>query len=121
MNSSSNASPPPPGPDPKPGEGSDANKPKNNHNRRKNRRGGGGFGQPKFKGMTDALKGHVYDVSNQDSRNTDSYQKTTRVISEYIASTFENAGEFRMGLVNLHLDELTEPTLTEDEQNHRSS
>jgi hypothetical protein len=39
----------------------------------------------------------------------DTFLKTTREIAEYVGRTFDDAGEFRTGLVEMSLPELIEP------------
>jgi hypothetical protein len=47
----------------------------------------------------------VYDVVS----GKDSFAKTTREISEYVGREFDDAGEFRTGMVELQLCPLDEP------------
>jgi hypothetical protein len=47
----------------------------------------------------------VYDVVS----GKDSFAKTTREISEYVGCEFDDAGEFRTGMVELQLRPLDEP------------
>ena len=41
--------------------------------------------QPKFEGMCDELKGHVYDCS--DARQEDLFIKTTKEVAEFVGRT----------------------------------
>ena len=61
----------------------------------------------KFKGKCPDIQG-VYDVGLPHS-NQDLFITTTKEIAEYVAGKFENAGEFRLGLVNLQLPPLVLP------------
>jgi len=84
------------------------------------RRGGKGRNHntyAKFEGKCEDLKGFVYDVQHSDA--TESFQKTTQEIAEYISKEYEKAGEFRTALVNLAFERLVEPTITEDDAGNR--
>lgn len=81
----------------------DGNKEKRRKNR--NRNGRGPAREGRFEGRCIHLKGYIYDVVT--GRGT--YQKTTKEIAEYIGRTYEDAGEFRTGLVNLRLPVLVPP------------
>jgi hypothetical protein len=48
----------------------------------------------------------VYDVVS----GKDTFAKTTREIAEYVGREFEDAGEFRTGMVEMELTPLVEPT-----------
>jgi hypothetical protein len=53
--------------------------------------------ETKFEGKCNDLKGSVYDVVS----GKDSFAKTTREISKYVGHEFDDAGEFRTGMVEL--------------------
>ncbi|MFN7263281.1 MAG: reverse transcriptase domain-containing protein, partial [Cyanobacteriota bacterium] len=55
----------------------------------------------------------MYDTSSTDP--TESFQKTTKEIAEYVAKTYDRAGEYRLGLVNMELEELVEPPEPKDD------
>jgi len=67
-----------------------------------------------FEGKCEALKGHIYDVSRGVNRQSETFQKTTREIAEYIGREFDDGGEFRTGLVRLQLPDLLEPVPPSD-------
>jgi hypothetical protein len=52
----------------------------------------------------------VYDVVS----GKDTFAKTTREIAEYVGREFDDAGEFRTGMVEMRLAALAEPTPPED-------
>jgi hypothetical protein len=66
----------------------------------------------KFEGRNADLKNSIYDVT----AGKDTFTKTTREIAEYIGRTFEDAGEFRIGLVEMSLPVLVEPSTPADEK-----
>ena len=84
------------------------------NNGRRGRRGrnragrNGGVRSNKFKGECEGLSGYVYD-SGMPHSNQDLFATTTRKIGEYVAKTFDHAGEFRLGMVNLNLPPLNLP------------
>jgi hypothetical protein len=49
-----------------------------------------------FVGECDALKGHIYDYS--EHMNADQYNKTTKIISVYVGSTYKMGGNIRRGI-----------------------
>jgi hypothetical protein len=51
------------------------------------------------------LKNSVYDVVT----GKDTFAKTTREIAEYVGREFDDAGEFRTGMVEMQLRPLDEP------------
>ncbi len=59
-----------------------------------------------FRGRCDELKGAVYDIV----AGKESFLRTTREIAEYVGSRYEDAGEFRIGMVELSLPTLAAPT-----------
>jgi hypothetical protein len=69
-----------------------------NKNRRANR-------EQKFEGKCANLKNSVYDVVT----GKDTFAKTTREIAEYVGREFDDAGEFRTGMVEMQLRPLDEP------------
>ena len=69
----------------------------------KHRRGGNR--EAKFEGKCSEIKNSVYDVVS----GKDTFAKTTREIAEYVGREFDDAGEFRTGMVEMRLPPLTEP------------
>ena len=63
----------------------------------------------RFKGQCSDLEFITYDTTG-NLTNQDLYTTTTRKIGEYVAKTFERAGEFRLGMVNLKLAAIDLPT-----------
>jgi hypothetical protein len=63
--------------------------------------------ETKFQGACDAIKNSVYDVIS----GRDTFVRTTREIDEYIGWEYEEAREFRTGMVEMRLPELVEPAL----------
>jgi hypothetical protein len=61
--------------------------------------------EPKFEGKRSEIKSPVYDVIS----GKDTLAKTTREIAEYVGREFDDAGEFRTGMVEMRLPALTEP------------
>jgi hypothetical protein len=59
----------------------------------------------KFEGKCTELKGSVYDVVS----GKDTFAKTTREIAEHVRREFDDAGEFRTGMVEMSLPTLVEP------------
>lgn len=66
----------------------------------------------KFKGKCEAIEEYVYDVGLPTS-NQELYSNTTKNIAEYIARTYDDAGEFRNGLMKLKLPEINKPELND--------
>lgn len=64
----------------------------------------------KFKGGCSAIEEYVYDVG-QPTSNQELYSTTTKKIAEYIARTYDRAGEFRNALINLKFEPLNRPKL----------
>ena len=64
--------------------------------------------QTRFEGRCQDLKKHAYDIS-QVASNYELFANTTRAIGEYASTSYENAGEFRNGLVDLELPALIAP------------
>ena len=62
----------------------------------------------KFKGKCDELANHVYDIADT-GENKELFATTTREIAEYVARTYDNASEFRLGLVNTELETIVAP------------
>mmetsp|Transcript_122229 Transcript_122229/g.340832 ORF Transcript_122229/g.340832 Transcript_122229/m.340832 type:complete len:124 (-) Transcript_122229:349-720(-) len=62
----------------------------------------------KFTGKCDDLKNYVYEISSSH-RTTETFMRTTREIAEYIGREFDDAGDFRTGLVEMNLPALREP------------
>ena len=69
--------------------------------------------KPRFQGRCKELKGVVYDLA----AGKDAFLETTKVVAEYVAQTFKNAEEFRIGLVELSFEELIEPARPADPNN----
>lgn len=63
---------------------------------------------PRFKGKCQDLGNNVYDTGLPNS-NQDLFAITTREIAEYVAKMYDHAGEFRMGLINLELEDIQQP------------
>ena len=61
--------------------------------------------ETKFEGKCADIKTSIYDVLS----GKDTFAKTTREIAEYVRCKFEDAGEFRTGMVEMKLPALTEP------------
>jgi hypothetical protein len=55
----------------------------------------------------------VYDVTD----DAESFMLTTRKIAEYVSKNFDDAKELRLGMVNMSLDPLDEPTAPTDADN----
>ena len=106
------------GTSPSPGGGGGGNEGNNNsrsrENRRNNRRASNQRRQEnrhsRFEGECDDLKGAVYDVA----AGRDTFMKTTRSIAEYVGRSYDDASDFRTGMVNLELPAVDAP---EDPQN----
>ena len=64
----------------------------------------------KFKGECSDIEEYVFDVGMPTS-NQELYSNTTKKISEYIARTYDDAGEFRNGLMNLKLPDIHKPKI----------
>ena len=85
-------------------ENSNRNEPGNNNNnksneQRRNKRSGrtAGHDNRGFQGKCADLKSAVYDVT----AGRDTFTKTARDIAEYVGREYDDAGEFRTGMVNL--------------------
>ena len=63
----------------------------------------------RFKGACEELKDHVYDAG-AIAENQDLFTNTTEAIAEYVAKHYEAAGEFRLGLVKMELDDIDAPS-----------
>ena len=63
--------------------------------------------QPKFEGMCDELKGHVYDCS--DARQADLFIKTTKEVAEFVGRTYKYGGDIRLAVENLQMPNIAEP------------
>jgi hypothetical protein len=61
--------------------------------------------ESKFEGKCPELKKSVYDVVT----GKDTFVQTTREIAKYVGREFDDAGEFRMGMVEMALRPLEEP------------
>jgi hypothetical protein len=78
---------------------------RNDRNRRS-----GGKRETKFEGKCADLKASVYDVLS----GKDTFAKTTREIAEYVGREYDDAGEFRTGMVELRLPPLVRPAAPPD-------
>ena len=81
------------------------------NNRRRNRSDSqrkGGKGSSKFEGECADLKKYVYDTGLPNSYQ-DLFTYTTRGIAEYVATNYNKAGEFRLGMINMDFPVLTPP------------
>jgi hypothetical protein len=54
--------------------------------------------EPEFKGRCNALKGFIFDCS--DERHTDMYSATMKEISEYVGREYSNGGDIRYTVEN---------------------
>jgi len=63
----------------------------------------------RFRGKCEALKGNVFVLSSGAD-----FAKVNKEIAEYVSSTIPRAGEFRMGMINLNMDDLVEPEFPPD-------
>ena len=68
-----------------------------------------------FQGKIAELEGYVYDVVS--NHPTKSYQKTTEEIAEYVGRTIKDADKFCMGMIELNLPPIVEPTDPTDPSN----
>jgi uncharacterized membrane protein YgcG len=82
-------------------------------NRNRNKNKNAQVRASKFKGDCEALeaKGAVYVIGSQD------YNQTTRNIAEYIAKTYQNAKDFRIGLVERVFPAIEPPDRPQDTNN----
>ena len=87
----------------------------NSNKRRHNKHSGRSAGQDNrgFQGKCADLKSAVYDVT----AGRDTFTKTTRDIAEYIGREYEDAGEFRIGMVDLELPPIVAPAEPDDANN----
>jgi hypothetical protein len=69
--------------------------------------------ETRFERSCEDLKGSVYDVT----AGKDTFLKTTRKIAEYVGREYTDAGEYRLGMINLNLPALVEPQLPADVAN----
>ena len=101
------------GTSPSPGGAGGGNEGHNNGRSRDNRRNNGrtsnqrrqGNRHSRFEGECDDLKGAVYDVA----AGRDTFMKTTRSIAEYVGRSYDDASDFRTGMVNLELPAVDAP------------
>ena len=90
------------------------------HNSKRNKKNGPSVTPTStFTGKCEDIKEYVYD-SVPGKNGFDVFVKTTREISEYIARTVKDAGEFRVALDPevLAFTPLTEPTLADGDNNN---
>ena len=107
------------GTSPSPGGGGGANEANNNRRSSDNRCNNGrvpnqrrqGNRHSRFEGECDDLKGAVYDVA----AGRDTFMKTTRSIAEYVGRSYDDASDFRTGMVNLELSTVEAPENPPDE------
>ena len=92
------------------GEGGDATSRGGQRRRNKNRSSGNRRAESKFEGKCSEIKTSVYDVVS----GKDTFAKTTREIAEYVGREFDDAGEFRTGMVEMSLAALIEPAPPDD-------
>ena len=89
-------------------DGSDQTDNNQRHGRGKGRGNDNRPRRTKFKGACEDIEDYVYDVG-QPTSNQELYSNTTRRIAEYIARTYDGAGEFRTALVDLKFPVLHKP------------
>mmetsp|Transcript_24339 Transcript_24339/g.36098 ORF Transcript_24339/g.36098 Transcript_24339/m.36098 type:complete len:214 (+) Transcript_24339:1120-1761(+) len=99
------------------GDGGDGNSNNNGNsgdNSRTRRRRGGRNGRQRtarnnrFEGKCEDLKKHVYDVAPVQN-SYDLFGTTTKAIGKHVATKYEDAADFRTGLVELRLPVLVQP------------
>jgi len=61
--------------------------------------------QQAFSGKCDEIRDSIYGVI----AGSDTFAQTTREIAEFVARKYKDAGEFRKGMVEMHLPILDEP------------
>ena len=61
--------------------------------------------QSKFEGQIDALKGHIYDFT--DNRQADLYTTTTKDIAGYAAITLKNGSDVRKAIEDMTVRKFT--------------
>ena len=88
---------------------------KGRHHRNRNRRGNHEeMSKSKYEGKCDDLKGFTYDVTH-GNQTSDMFMRTTKEIAEYIGRTYNDAGEFRIGMPVLSMPDLVEPPRPSEE------
>ena len=92
---------------------------------RRNRRHQSGRGhnrtpQSHFKSSVEGLEDAVYN-SGLPNSSQDLFTTTTEQIGEYVAKTYEHAGEFRTGLMNLSFPILEKPRDPGKDHNNKNS
>jgi hypothetical protein len=80
--------------------------------RDRKRRGGQSRSYSRFVGKCEEIKQFVYDVVS----SSDSFSKTTREIAEYVGRTYDEAGEFRTGMVAMELEVNPDAEKLDDEK-----
>jgi Reverse transcriptase (RNA-dependent DNA polymerase)/Zinc knuckle len=65
--------------------------------------------QPKFEGLCDELRGHIYDCSDAQSHQTDQFIKTTRMISLYVGRTMKYGGDVKVAVENIKMPAIEMP------------
>jgi hypothetical protein len=78
--------------------------------RRRNNRRRRDLRKARFEGKCADLKDFVYDVTT----GKDTFQKPTREIAEYVGKTYDDAREFRIGMVELQLPTMPVPARPAD-------
>jgi len=63
--------------------------------------------QNKFEGRVEALKGHIYDCT--DNRQADLYISTTREIAGYVATALKNGNDVKLAIENLKVPVMVLP------------
>ena len=68
---------------------------------------------PKFEGRCEQLSGHIYDCGD-NTRQVDTYTKTTREIGDYVGWTYKYGGDARVVVDTLALPTINQPADPED-------
>eukprot|EP00521_Asterionellopsis_glacialis_P009862 CAMPEP_0195281132 /NCGR_PEP_ID=MMETSP0707-20130614/574_1 /TAXON_ID=33640 /ORGANISM="Asterionellopsis glacialis, Strain CCMP134" /LENGTH=311 /DNA_ID=CAMNT_0040339981 /DNA_START=103 /DNA_END=1035 /DNA_ORIENTATION=- len=108
MTEASDGSTPPGDGKPQKGNSNPNGGPDNRNNRRRNRHPRNTNRSNRYEGKCEPIKRSVYDVT-AGTNSTDLFANTTKAIAEYIATEYDDAGEYRNGLVELNLPTLTKP------------
>jgi hypothetical protein len=78
-----------------------------NHRGHRNRRNNRTHSRhEKFKGKCEDLKGAIYDVNTS---GTDTFAKTNKEVTEYVAQTIPGTGEYCTAMINMSLPALDPP------------
>jgi hypothetical protein len=92
------------------GDGGDATSRGGQRRKNKNHNSGNRRAESKFEGKCSKIKTSVYDVVS----GKDTFAKMTREITEYVGREFDDAREFRTGMVEMRLAALVELAPLED-------